>query len=41
MDQWQRSQFPADGNDADVLLRQAVAAAAAARVSGRDGLITG
>ena len=33
------SQFPADGNDADVLLRQAVAAAAAARVSGRDGFV--
>ncbi len=33
------SQFPADGNDADVLLRQAVAAAAAAQVRGRDGFV--
>lgn len=31
--------YPADGDDATVLLRQAVAAAAAAQVSGRDGFV--
>lgn len=33
------SQFPADGSGADALLRQAVAAAAAAQVNGRDGFV--
>ncbi len=33
------SQFPADGNDASVLLRQALSSAAAAQVSGRDGFV--
>lgn len=31
--------YPADGDDATVLLRQAVAAAAAAQVAGRDGFV--
>ena len=31
--------FPADGNDAAVLMRQAVAAAAAAQASGRGGFV--
>jgi diguanylate cyclase (GGDEF)-like protein len=33
------SQFPADGNDASVLLRQALSSAAAAQISGRDGFV--
>jgi diguanylate cyclase (GGDEF)-like protein len=33
------SQFPGDGDDASVLLRQALSSAAAAQVSGRDGFV--
>lgn len=33
------SRYPADGDDADVLMRQAVAAAAAAQASGRGGFV--
>jgi diguanylate cyclase (GGDEF)-like protein len=33
------SRYPADGSDADVLMRQAVAAAAAAQASGRGGFV--
>jgi len=33
------SRFPADGSDADVLMRQAVAAAAAAQAAGRGGFV--